>query len=558
MTKRSSSNAVSGKTDRTIAVLLCATILFAFGAAAASLSTLAQEKGVEAPGPLEVRLFKGADFSGQMLSVMLEAGKSYAYIQRFSEGDAPVVRSVQAGSQVAVALFRHPHFSAQDASCAPTLGSDAQPDLIWTGQTADFLPSKTRSQAMAKLTDGGEDGYASAIVYRRSAGPPPGALLMKRRRSYGRGCGNILRSFNFDRRFFPLELAPETANAGTPSGCFNLKGTATDKGALTDMLRSDRIVMLQPSDLDRRYAGQERRFQAMLFDGENCKGESVTLQAPFRSGSSAATAADSGERRDILLSSLLFRDRTQSLRIEALDRPGGLVAKKIEPKISEPAPVKAPASPIASKPAPDKAPKAVAPSPASVAPVSVVKAPDPEPKILPQSATTSNAAPKAALPAAKLDPMEKLPVGAAGQVTPAQTAQPQHTAPSAAAAQNRPETTPEKSLTPTETPQSRTQLSQSQAQPQNDVPEPAENDTGTEVFAFPVYDVYRLNFCLSTKGQCGEPAANKWCQMKGFTRAVGWRKDNNIGGLFPTFLMGDEQICAQYKCDGFAEITCGR
>ena len=80
---------------------------------------------------------------------------------------------------------------------------------------------------------------------------------------------------------------------------------------------------------------------------------------------------------------------------------------------------------------------------------------------------------------------------------------------------------------------------------------------GEQVFAFPVYDVYRLNYCLTTKGGCGEAAASKWCELKGFKRATAWQKDNNIGGIFPTFLIGDGRICAQYKCDGFAEITCG-
>lgn len=596
MTKRSSGSAISGKAGRSIAALLCTAIFCAFAASGGSWPAKAQDTASGAPSPQEIRLFEGTGFSGQVRSVTLETGKSYAYIARFGDAEASLVRSLQVGASVGVALFRRASFGAQDASCAPTLGSDAEPNLIWTGQTADFLPAKAGNRTMAELADAGKDGYASAILYRRDAGPPPGALLMKRRRSYGRGCGNILRSFNFDRRFFPLEFEVETAEATTPSGCFNLKASGAGKSAVTDMLRSDRIALLQPSDLDQRYGEQERRFQVVLFDDENCSGESVTLQAPFRGDSKTATAADSGERRDILLSSLLFRDRAQSLRIEALDRPGRLLAKKTTPQVPEPTPSavaskkkdaeRAPAEVAASvqqdKPVPKEAPKAVAPTiQPSNAPAAkslstqapAAKTPDPEAKILPQSAAAKEAAPKAALPTAKLDPMTKLPAAAqatpqtAPRAAPTQPVQTQPLAPAGAAAPTQPQLSqvqpparPAQATLDSEQPP-QTQLSQSQAAPRGASPEPVPSDngeTGTEVFTFPVYDVYRLNFCLSTKGQCGEPAANKWCQMKGYERAVAWRKDNNIGGLFPTFLIGDEQICAQYKCDGFAEITCGR
>lgn len=618
MTKRISDSAVSGTAGRTVAALLCFSTFLGLGA---PWTARAQDQAAGAPAALEVRLFEGTGFSGAMRSVLLEPGKPYAYIERFGDEKASAVRSLRAGTSVGVALFRHAFFMSQDESCAPTLGSDEKPDLIWTGQTADFLPAKAGSSTVAALSDAGAEGYASAILYHRDAGPPPGLLLMKRRRSYGRGCGNILRSFNFDRRFFPLEYATGASDAATPSGCFNLKGASGDKSPVTDMQRSDRVALLQPSDLDRRYGEKERRFQVRLFDGENCGGESVTLQAPVGAAGKAATAADNGERRDILLSSLLFRDRTQSLRVEALDRAGRSIvhataASKTEKPVSstasstaatakkkadQPA-AKALASraqedpPVRKEPAPEPtavqtAPSAKAATPQapvqkSVAPSSsTLKAPDPTPKILPQTTAAGTPKPEAALPTAKLDPMTKLPPAVPAPAAPevasrkpqtdaiqAPAARGTNSAPEGAAAPVQPQLTQvqppirAEEATPAQTPPVRSaapraQLSQSQAAPQGAAQEPSSADggePGTQVFTFPVYDVYRLNFCLSTKGQCGEPAANKWCQMKGFERAVAWRKDNNIGGLFPTFLIGDEQICAQYKCDGFAQITCGR
>ncbi len=78
----------------------------------------------------------------------------------------------------------------------------------------------------------------------------------------------------------------------------------------------------------------------------------------------------------------------------------------------------------------------------------------------------------------------------------------------------------------------------------------------SQTFAYPVHRIYRLNSCLTSKGNCGAPAAQAWCKTQGFGKATGWEIDENIGSLFPTVVLGEDRICAQFVCDGFLEITC--
>jgi hypothetical protein len=86
-------------------------------------------------------------------------------------------------------------------------------------------------------------------------------------------------------------------------------------------------------------------------------------------------------------------------------------------------------------------------------------------------------------------------------------------------------------------------------------PAPAAGETQT--FRFPLLQGYRLNHCLTGRKDCGGPAASKWCEARGYTRAITWEIDENIGSLFPTLAIGDLQLCANFVCDGFKEITCG-
>ncbi len=88
-------------------------------------------------------------------------------------------------------------------------------------------------------------------------------------------------------------------------------------------------------------------------------------------------------------------------------------------------------------------------------------------------------------------------------------------------------------------------------------PAPEPPQPNRQTFRYPVADIYRLNYCL-TEGQCGEPAANAFCQAQGYRAASEWSQDPNIGGLYPTVLLGTSEVCAKFVCDGFKEITCTR
>ena len=80
----------------------------------------------------------------------------------------------------------------------------------------------------------------------------------------------------------------------------------------------------------------------------------------------------------------------------------------------------------------------------------------------------------------------------------------------------------------------------------------------SQTYAFPVHEIYRLNFCLNWDKDCGEPAAQAWCKVRGFNRAAAWSVDKNIGSLFPTIVLGENRVCSQFICDGFQEITCAK
>ena len=79
-----------------------------------------------------------------------------------------------------------------------------------------------------------------------------------------------------------------------------------------------------------------------------------------------------------------------------------------------------------------------------------------------------------------------------------------------------------------------------------------------QTFQYPIQDIYRLNYCLNWNKNCGEAAAQAWCKAQGFHRATGFKIDENIGSLFPTIVLAENRVCAQFVCDGFQEITCAK
>ncbi len=497
---------------------------------ACGLPFFAAAAQAESPGPFEVIGYPTADESGPSKSWSLEDGRPYLYVPYVGEDMNGGIARLRMGAEVGAALFQKPFFASRDRGCARDLGSDRRPDLHWLGPTARFEPGGDGmpSDAFA-APDKKTGGYASLILFRKNLGPPPGLLLMNRRRTLGTKCVNAIHKTFFNRVFVPVAAAPDRRR------CFNLAGEFEVAGSARQSFRfasSDRLVLLAPSDLSERYRGQRHSFTATLYDGRDCAGESVS----FRRGSLAPGTTK--------LDDFCFRDRTRSVSIAYGNGP--LTAYMTPPSAP------APSAPTPSAPTVAKAPE---PAPAPSAPT-VAKAPVPEP--MPQPAPepeTMAVAPEPSpasqrpLPEIKWDP----PVQSAA--VPAQSG-------AAGAAQVQPAAAPAAPAAPATEPSAAPAAAESLTQPKLEPAPLAETQTvaglAVQTFDYPVHQVYRLNYCLTSKSGCGAAAAQAWCKTQGFGNATAWEIDENIGSLFPTVVLGEDRICAQFVCDGFQEITCAR
>ncbi len=78
-----------------------------------------------------------------------------------------------------------------------------------------------------------------------------------------------------------------------------------------------------------------------------------------------------------------------------------------------------------------------------------------------------------------------------------------------------------------------------------------------QTFAKPKQGSLRIDYCLVFGGACGKPAADKFCQDKGFAQSIDQVEDVDIGASgIATIVQGSGQICNQPICDGFTYITC--
>lgn len=77
-----------------------------------------------------------------------------------------------------------------------------------------------------------------------------------------------------------------------------------------------------------------------------------------------------------------------------------------------------------------------------------------------------------------------------------------------------------------------------------------------EVFMKPKYNGKRLDICVNWGVDCGQPAADAFCQMEGWAGAKSFAISEDIGASNPTRLIGTGAICDQDFCDGFTSITC--
>jgi hypothetical protein len=78
------------------------------------------------------------------------------------------------------------------------------------------------------------------------------------------------------------------------------------------------------------------------------------------------------------------------------------------------------------------------------------------------------------------------------------------------------------------------------------------SSAGERRFYEPCYNGYRLDNCLNFGTNCEEPAANKFCEEKGFTKATSWKLEK----ARPTYTIGDHSLCDDDFCAGFEYITC--
>ncbi|MGB8818696.1 MAG: hypothetical protein WCC66_12325 [Rhizobiaceae bacterium] len=77
-----------------------------------------------------------------------------------------------------------------------------------------------------------------------------------------------------------------------------------------------------------------------------------------------------------------------------------------------------------------------------------------------------------------------------------------------------------------------------------------------KIFVKPKHMGMRLDLCVNWSEGCGKPAADAFCQAKGWDHALTYSIANNIGAISPTRLIGTGAVCDQAYCDGFKQITC--
>lgn len=81
-------------------------------------------------------------------------------------------------------------------------------------------------------------------------------------------------------------------------------------------------------------------------------------------------------------------------------------------------------------------------------------------------------------------------------------------------------------------------------------------DPVQKVYTKPKLNGARLDICVNWGVDCGEPAATKYCQSKGWGYASEFTVANDVGATSPTRLIGTGAVCDQAFCDAFETITC--
>jgi hypothetical protein len=587
----------------------------------------------------EAMLFLGRDFTGPSKTWSLAPDQPFLAIPYTGDAFQPVSASIKLGAEVGVVLFEQPFFTSTDETCDYRLGRDDDPALWWLSDKIVVVPGAPAAGPVeANLPP---QQIASLILYRRTLGPPPGVLLLERRRYVNWDCQSPTKARGYKRLFVPVAAAPHR------QGCFNLDAALDYGGSDTVALEfsaASELLLIEPRDLDARYDEIDHRFTAGLYRAKDCAGEPATFSLsqdgarrfdlkPFgldRKARSLSLRYDQGPFDPMLVSAEETPDAPEPGAAEktaesAAEAPAGtspeaasepaaddeaqpqdvqaaiVPAEEVQPEnipaanvpteVGEAEPEDVPAAiPVTAaeaaaetpSAAPDAEPAAGAERETAVEAASQTAAmstPEPTPEPAPEPAAMSAPPPaskQVSQAAASGDSAEAEPAvatseapAAAEPVAPAVAAAPKaeepaddpEAAPSlndlgpaaepAPTAEAPAEQTPAEETAPDETTKDATTGFLV-------LPEDApESEDGAKSFKFPLLQGYRLSACLYQQQDCGEPAASEWCRARGFAGgASAFEIDENIGSLFPTLALGDLQLCANFVCDGFKEITC--
>lgn len=618
----------------------------------------------------QVVLFLGQNFTGPSKSWSLTPDQSFLAVPYTGEDFRPVSSSIKLGADVGVLLFEQPFFSTIDETCDYQLGNAADPDLWWLSDKAMFVPGPEERDTVESNLRSQE--IASLILYRRALGPPPGVLLLERRRYVNWDCPAPTKARSYKRLFVPVAPPPHR------QGCFNLDAALTygssGKVAL-DFGAASELLLLLPRDQSADYAEVDHSFTADLHDSKDCGGASASFSHPQagtrrfelkqfgldRRARSVLLRYDQGPYEVMLLAAEQDGDAAsravaqtasetrsdaspeeaaaESASPESPDEPEEAAAEPAaltspeaagqpeEPAAPEAAELANGGQATTGQPAPDESldetvvAKAVTAPPETAAAEPETRAAAAEPSAATTPSTASNGTDSAAgigglAPAGDPDAQVETPGTADADAEPTQP-EIQQAQSSEAEAPEPAATEPEASETSgfeTETTEFKTPETEAAgpeaseatgfeteslefgtpeteaaepatseapalefAIPETETPEsgaaePSQPETAGflvlpetepealssgQTFTFPLLQGYRLNACLYQSEGCGEAAASEWCRARGFAGgAAAFEIDENIGSLFPTLALGDLQLCANFVCDGFKEITC--
>jgi hypothetical protein len=91
------------------------------------------------------------------------------------------------------------------------------------------------------------------------------------------------------------------------------------------------------------------------------------------------------------------------------------------------------------------------------------------------------------------------------------------------------------------------------------LPEEAKAAEPTKNFVAPKIKNIRLDWCRHWARDCGKPAADLFCRQMGFSTAVRFSIDPEIGARgIATVVFGDGKLCRAPYCSGFRIITCAQ